>query len=71
MTLINLGTPIRSEGVKRVVFIYKCSEGHEVRVRANSFRGRKAVPGVGAIACPQCDFHAKYPQYKPEGSDVH
>ena len=68
MTLIVLGTPVRSEKVRsfqppwRTVFVYRCSEGHEVRVGAHSFRGKTAVPGVGAIECPQCEFHAKYPQ---------
>jgi len=66
--LINLGRPVRSERVRgfqppwRTVFVYKCVAGHEVRVCANSFRGKTAVPGVGAIRCPQCEFHAKYPE---------
>ncbi len=60
-TTINLMTPIRSERVRdfqppwRTVYVYRCAIGHEVRVRANSFRGRNATPGVGAIYCPQCE----------------
>lgn len=73
MSIINLATPIRSERVRgfqppyRTVFIYKCSDcGKETRVRANSYRGKTAVPGVGAIACPHCptdrtnEFEAMY-----------
>ena len=66
--LIDLCRPVRSERVRgfqppwRTVFVYKCVAGHEVRVCANSFRGKTAVPGVGAIRCPQCEFHAKYPE---------
>jgi len=65
---INLATPIRRERVRdfqppwRTVFVYRCGAGHEVRVRAGSFRGRVAEPGVGAIMCPQCEFAEKYPQ---------
>jgi hypothetical protein len=57
---INLSTPIRSEKVRdfqppwRTVFIYKCGNGHIVRVRANAFRGKQPEPGTGAIMCPQC-----------------
>lgn len=71
MTTIDLSTPVRSERVRgfqppwRTVFIYLCSAGHTVRVYANSFRGRTPVPSVGAITCPQCEFHAKYPQRTP------
>jgi len=56
--LINLSFPIRSERVRqfqppwRTVFIYRCENGHEVRVGANSYRGKTAVLGVGAIVCP-------------------
>lgn len=71
MTTINLSTPIRSERVRgfqppwRTVFVYQCSQGHTVRVYANSFRGRTPVPSVGAITCSQCEFHAKYPGNQP------
>jgi len=60
-TNIDLRHPIRSERVRgfqppwRTVFVYRCTNGHETRVRAGSFRGKNAVPGVGAITCPQCD----------------
>lgn len=56
--ILNLATPVRSERVRafqppwRTVFVYRCHEcGNETRVRANSFRGRTPVPGVGAIRC--------------------
>jgi len=61
MSIINLSSPVRSERVRdfqppwRTVFVYKCAKcGKETRVRANSYRGKTAVPGVGAIACPHC-----------------
>ncbi len=60
MSMINLATPVKSERVRdfqppwRTVFIYQCERGHAVRVRANSYRGKNPVPGVGAITCPQC-----------------
>ena len=60
MTIINLATPIGREKVRwfqppwRTVFVYKCAQGHTVRVFANSFRGGKAEPSVGGISCPQC-----------------
>jgi hypothetical protein len=66
MTLIQLGRPIGScrklvgFGQWRTVFKYRCPNGHEVGVFANSFRGTRPEPGVGAITCPQCEFHAKY-----------
>ncbi len=57
--LLNLNTPSRSERVRgfqppwRTVWIYHCpSCGNETRVRANSFRGKRPVPGIGAISCP-------------------
>jgi hypothetical protein len=59
-TAINLATPIRSERVRdfqppwRTVYIYRCANGHEVRVRAGSFIGRNPTPSKGAIYCPQC-----------------
>ncbi|MFY4731179.1 hypothetical protein [Nitrospira sp. BLG_2] len=73
MNTINLSTPIRTERVRdfqppwRTVFVYKCKAcGKETRVRANSYRGKTAVPSVGAIACPHCpadqtnEFEAMY-----------
>jgi DNA-directed RNA polymerase subunit RPC12/RpoP len=61
MSVINLATPIRSERVRdfqppwRTVFVYRCGTcQNETHVRANSFRGKTAVPSVGAIACPHC-----------------
>ena len=73
MSIINLSSPVRSERVRdfqppwRTVFVYKCKTcGKETRVRANSYRGKTAVPGVGAIACPHCpadqtnEFEAMY-----------
>lgn len=68
MSTINLSAPIRSERVRdfqppwRTVFVYQCEHGHEVKVKANAYRGQHAVPGVGAIFCPQCEFLAKYPE---------
>lgn len=70
MTLIKLGTPVRSERRRQfqppwyTVFIHRCQNGHEVAVRANSFRGKRPVPGVGAIYCPKCEFENKYPGTK-------
>lgn len=61
MNQINLRCPTGSKkertgwGEWGTVFLYKCSEGHEVRVRASSFRGTTPEPGVGAISCPQCE----------------
>ena len=61
MNVINLATPVRSVRERcfqprwYTVFIYECSEGHEVRVLANSFSGSTPAPGVGAITCPQCE----------------
>lgn len=61
MNTLNLSTPVRSERVRdfqppwRTVFVYKCGAcKNETRVRANSFRGKTAVPSVGAITCPHC-----------------
>ena len=55
---LNLNTPTRSERVRgfqppwRTVYVYRCPKcGTETRVRANSFRGRTPVPGIGAIRC--------------------
>lgn len=36
------------------IWIYRCKHGHEVRVRAGSFRSKTPEPGIGAICCPQC-----------------
>lgn len=62
MQTLNLQRPIRSERRRGfqppwyTVYIYKCEScGHETTVRANSYRGRTPVPGVGAIVCPHCD----------------
>lgn len=60
--LIDLSKPIRKEKVKwfqppwRIMFIYHCPSGHEVRIYANSYKGKKAVPGIGKIVCPQCEI---------------
>lgn len=68
MTIIDLSRPTGQHKVRgfqppwRTVFEYLCPQGHKVNIYANSFRGRTPVPGVGAITCPQCEFHAKYPQ---------
>jgi hypothetical protein len=59
-TTIDLSRPVRSERVRgfqppwRTVYVYRCAQGHEVRVRAGSFRGTRAEPGVGGIRCPRC-----------------
>jgi len=56
-----------NSGRWRTVFEYLCSLGHKVDVFANSFRGTTPEPSVGGIACPQCEYLAKYPQ---EATDV-
>ena len=63
MSVINLATPIRSERVRdfqphwRTVFVYRCGTcNKETRVRANSFRGKTPVPGVGGIVCRHCEL---------------
>lgn len=61
--MINLSAPLRSEKARtgfqphwRTVFIYECPKCKvEVRVFANSFRGKHPEPGVGAIRCPKCE----------------
>lgn len=65
--MIDLSHPIRSERVRgfqppwRTVFIYQCPEcKEEVRVFANSFRGKTPVPSVGGITCPKCEYRKKY-----------
>jgi hypothetical protein len=69
VTQIDLSKPIGQDRERvgfqphwRTIFIYKCAAGHIVRMMANAFKGRTPVPGVGAITCPQCEFHAKYPK---------
>lgn len=59
--MIDLQRPIKTERVRsfqppwRTVFVYECPDCKGlVRVRANSFRGKRPVPGVGAIYCPHC-----------------
>lgn len=61
-TVIDLSNPKRSERRRSfqppwyTVFIYECLNcKREVQVRANSFRGRRAVPDHGGIYCPHCD----------------
>lgn len=60
MNQINLSTPVRRERVRgfqppwRTVYVYQCRAGHEVRVFANSYRGKHSTPSVGAVVCPQC-----------------
>ena len=68
MCQINLSAPTRSVRERgfqppwHTVYIYVCkAAGHEVRVFANSFRGKHPVPSTGAIKCPQCDFAERYP----------
>jgi len=57
--IIDLSRPIRSERVRagfqphwRTVFVYRCGGcGNEHRIYANSFRGKREVPGVGRVRC--------------------
>lgn len=66
MAQINLSRPTGSHkarsgfGKWRTVFEYRCQSGHKVEMFANAFRGSTPEPGVGAIECPQCEFHRKY-----------
>jgi DNA-directed RNA polymerase subunit RPC12/RpoP len=60
--MLNLSTPVCSERVRgfqppwRTVFVYRCGTcNKETKVYANSFRGKTAVPSVGAIRCPHCN----------------
>ena len=52
MTTIDLRRPIRSERRRGfqppwyTVYVYRCENGHETTVRANSFRGSR--PTIGA-----------------------
>jgi hypothetical protein len=68
MSTIDLRRPTgshREQGANgrcRTVFEYLCPLGHEVNVFASSFRGTTPEPSVGGIACPQCEYLAKYPQ---------
>ena len=55
---VTLSAPIRSERVRgfqppwRTVYVYQCATcKSERRVYANSFRGTRPQPGVGAIVC--------------------
>lgn len=60
MNIVSLQTPVGEVQIRcRTVFRYRCSEGHEIRVYASAFRGKTAVPGVGAITCPQCELAEK------------
>jgi hypothetical protein len=59
---IDLNRPVGRERVRgfqppwRTVFVYECPNcKKEVRVGANSFRGKTAEPSVGAIRCPHCE----------------
>lgn len=67
MTTVDLSRPCGSRRARdasarwRTVFEYLCPLGHTVNVLASSFRGKTPVPSVGGIACPQCEFNAKYP----------
>lgn len=76
---IDLGSPRKGgyEGRgfgRHYVWTYRCPAGHEVRMRCNSWRGFRRTPsgrlvglhpqtGVGAITCPQCEYH-EYQQQK-------
>ncbi len=68
MSQIDLSRPIRSVRERgfqppwHTVYIYKCDNGHEVRMKARCFRGRRPEPGTGAVMCLQCDFAANYPK---------
>lgn len=70
-TTINLSTPIRREKVRgfqppwRTVFVYECPQcKKEVKVGANSFRGKNPVPSTGGIYCPHCEFASNFPEKK-------
>lgn len=49
--------PIRNEKVRgfqppyRTVYIYRCSHGHETRMFASSFIGKRPHPTLGGIRC--------------------
>lgn len=62
--LIDLRKPIAQNRVRdfqppwRTVFDYRCPKCGQVRsVRANAFRGKTPVPGVGAIICGAYIYH--------------
>lgn len=61
MSHIDLSNPIRVERQRGfqpnwyTVYVYRCPKGHEVRMRASSFRGKTPEPSIGAITCPQCE----------------
>ena len=70
--MIDLKNPVRSIRVRGfqppwyTVFIYECDKcGKEIRIRANSFRGKNPVPGVGGIRC-SCEINRneKYSNYR-------
>ena len=50
------------------VWKYLCNQGHTVRIRNSSFKGKNPVPGVGAIHCPQCEFAEKMAVMQSEPS---
>jgi hypothetical protein len=55
--VIDLSRPIRSERRRQfqppyyTVFVYRCTCGHEVTVRASAYSGTRAVPSRGGIVC--------------------
>lgn len=59
--MIDLRNPVKSERHRGfqppwyTVFVYQCELcGREMRIRANSFSGRRPVPSVGAVRC-ECE----------------
>lgn len=67
MSLLNLQTPVRSERRRQfqppwyTVYVYRCPAcNNETTIRANSFRGTRPEPSVGAIACPHCERVASH-----------
>ena len=64
--IINLSKPMSGayEGRgfgRKFIWRYRCGNGHTVRVKAGSFRGKIPVPGIGAIYCPQCNIRKEIP----------
>lgn len=60
---IDLSRPLRRERRRGfqppwyIIYVYVCPKCHkETRVRASSFYGRCATPGVGGIYCPHCSI---------------
>lgn len=55
--IIDMRKPIASERVRgfqppwRTVFVYRCSCGAKMRMRAGSFRGGTAEPSIGGVRC--------------------